>query len=332
MFKFVIGEMLGKVQLKNVIVNAICLDEDQNLWLSLGSGTAVYDGKEWEYISLPEKLYPKALGSIVLFKGKVWANGRDCVMHYDNGRWNIAESNVELGGRLQVSQNGTLWMNSSKGVWFSRDGYEWKKLPLPEEIGFVSAFYIATDNNLCVAELNNTASKSFIYTWNGIYWEPILPPKSGAFKRLLYLIAKNDSDIWVGTESNGLWKYFNGHWTHFSSKQGKEDQGLPGNWILSLQEDKDQRIWSATQNGFGCFTGNSWHFVMFFLTQVDCDQQLKAYNITPTATYLDRDGKLWMISGTGELAWIDTNSRLHDRENFTVMDMNDNKTIVINGY
>jgi ligand-binding sensor domain-containing protein/DNA-binding CsgD family transcriptional regulator len=60
--------------------------------------------------------------------------------------------------------------------------------------------------------------------------------------------------IWVGTEGDGLYRFDkrSGEWLHYSEKNG-----LPGNIVQSILEDRQGNLWFGTSNGLGFFNVNT---------------------------------------------------------------------------
>jgi ligand-binding sensor domain-containing protein/DNA-binding CsgD family transcriptional regulator len=66
--------------------------------------------------------------------------------------------------------------------------------------------------------------------------------------------------IWVGTEGDGLYRFdrITGEWLHYSEKNG-----LPGNIVQSILEDRQGNLWFGTSNGLGFFNVHTRVFKKF---------------------------------------------------------------------
>ncbi|OQP56909.1 hypothetical protein A3860_10030 [Niastella vici] len=73
------------------------------------------------------------------------------------------------------------------------------------------------------------------------------------------ILEGRDGAIWVGTEGNGLLKYYRGRWQTFT-----EQQGLPNNNVLNILEDSSGAIWMSTFNGISKFEPATETFENFF--------------------------------------------------------------------
>lgn len=65
--------------------------------------------------------------------------------------------------------------------------------------------------------------------------------------RIRALIEDHTGALWIGTESAGLSRYANGHFTHYTRREG-----LPADTVSFLHEDAQGRVWFATEFGLGC--------------------------------------------------------------------------------
>ena len=67
------------------------------------------------------------------------------------------------------------------------------------------------------------------------------------------LLRGRDGSVWIGTEGNGLWQWKDGRYRQFTTRDG-----LPGDEIRALLEDKDGNLWAGTNYGLGRFTNGRW--------------------------------------------------------------------------
>lgn len=76
--------------------------------------------------------------------------------------------------------------------------------------------------------------------------------------------ANNRFVLWIGTESDGLYKY--DLKSRILLRYGVED-GLSSNSVYGIQYDKFGRLWLSTENGLNCFNPNTFHINSFY--QID---------------------------------------------------------------
>ena len=120
--------------------------------------------------------------------------------------------------------------------------------------------------------------------WNGTDWKIYTTP-DGLVVRAIAEDA--GSNLWVGTESRGLYLFQAGKFISYQ----KEDGGLPGNDISCLYLDPDGVLWVGTAgHGLARFEKGKW-------TRYSTDNGLASNSID----YLieDEDGFLWIGSNAG---------------------------------
>jgi ligand-binding sensor domain-containing protein len=54
--------------------------------------------------------------------------------------------------------------------------------------------------------------------------------------------------VWIGTESDGLYRLYQGKAEHFSSRDG-----LSGDTVWTIAEDREGTLWVATDKGLDSF-------------------------------------------------------------------------------
>lgn len=104
----------------------------------------------------------------------------------------------------------------------------------------------------------------------------------------------SDGDIWIGTFSDGLFKYEpdTSEWTIFINKPN-DPNSLPYNRITSVFEDSKRRLWITTQGGGFClFHKKDETFTTFDTTQGMPNNVV--YQIVE-----DNEGNLWLSTNSG---------------------------------
>jgi diguanylate cyclase (GGDEF)-like protein len=105
--------------------------------------------------------------------------------------------------------------------------------------------------------------------------------------------------IWIGTE-DGLNRY-NGYTIEHVRRVRGQHQGLPDNYIASLQTDAEGRLWVATDGGgLARQTGSA----IAFRAVPAAEQGLERIKVTR----FDRAGQLWIGAREGGLAMLDVSS------------------------
>jgi ligand-binding sensor domain-containing protein/signal transduction histidine kinase len=83
---------------------------------------------------------------------------------------------------------------------------------------------------------------------NGGFMSYMVPGFDGATIRAVSLLLDRDQTIWVGTESQGLYHIHDGHADHYGAAQG-----LTGDEVNSIYEDREGNLWITTDKGVDLF-------------------------------------------------------------------------------
>jgi signal transduction histidine kinase/ligand-binding sensor domain-containing protein len=86
------------------------------------------------------------------------------------------------------------------------------------------------------------------YYSNGSFRSYVVPGFDGATVRATALFVDRQQTLWVGTESQGLYHIHDGHADHYGAAQG-----LTGDEVHSIYEDKEGNLWITTDKGVDLF-------------------------------------------------------------------------------
>jgi signal transduction histidine kinase/ligand-binding sensor domain-containing protein len=86
------------------------------------------------------------------------------------------------------------------------------------------------------------------YYSNGSFASYVVPGFDGATIRAAVLLLDRDQTLWVGTESQGLYHIHDGHADHYGAAQG-----LTGERVNSIYEDREGNLWVTTDKGVDLF-------------------------------------------------------------------------------
>ena len=264
-------------------VNTIAQTEDGYLWLGTPSGLIRFDGISFTPLYPPESDNRIIAGLAGARNGGLWVGGENNVIsYYDGTRWrtNAAVPTQATGNNrsLQTGQDGTVWVTSEKQLgrvspagkyepllsikfeemtnilcgfhdsqgrfWYGTVGFGvgcWQAgavhmLAAPELAGEM-IFSLAEDpaGNLWVG----TAHRLFCYD---PHLQPMdITPLYGEIKALL---VDRQGVLWIGTTTQGLARYENGHYEFFA-----KINGLASDAVISLAEDREGSLWIGTRNG-----------------------------------------------------------------------------------
>ncbi|MYM30233.1 diguanylate cyclase [Duganella sp. CY15W] len=132
-----------------------------------------------------------------------------------------------------------------------------------------------------------------------------LGPLGGDEPSMLSLLQDKKGFIWVGTHTNGLYRY-NGYQAVKYINNPGDPASLPHDRVSSIFEDKQGRIWAATQNGLARFNPETNNFTTFAAG----DKAPKNHRIVKNIIADGKDG-LW-IGTWGGLQHFDPNTGKFD--------------------
>jgi signal transduction histidine kinase/ligand-binding sensor domain-containing protein len=241
-------------QLPDRNINALLVTRDGTLWIGTFAGLATWDGT---------KLRPAPeLGTAFvssLFEdreGTVWAAslgrpaGQVCAIR---GASSQCYQEANAFGRAVWSfyedRSGTLWAAAQSGLWRMKPGPP-KRYATPAELVGLSA---ADDGRLLIGIhsaglLQFAADKLEPYPLDGATSSNLtLRERNIDSNRLL---RDHDGGLWIGTVERGLIHIHHGRTDVF-----KKSDGLSGDVILALFEDREGNIWVSSTGGLDRFRG-----------------------------------------------------------------------------
>jgi PAS domain S-box-containing protein len=270
-------------QLPGGPIRSLLTARDGRLWIGTGEGVASWkDGKLTHY---PELDRAYILSLLEDHEGTIWAagtvgnaEGRLCAIRA--GRVECYGTGGSLGKYLPSlfeDRMGTLWVGTDKGVW------RWRPAP--------AKLFPVSDLVLGLAE--NDDRELLVSTQGGIKKlvnervEPYAPP--GASQRFTKLLRDRDGGLWVGSLGGGI----------FHVRQGRTDQfsdanGLSGDGVQVLFEDREGSIWSGTTDGLD-------RFREFAIPTITAKQGLS--NSAVYSVLTARDGAIWLGTENGLDRW-----------------------------
>lgn len=114
---------------------------------------------------------------------------------------------------------------------------------------------------------------------NGEFTSYVVPGFDGAKIRAQALLLDRDQTLWVGTVSSGLYHIHDGHADHYGAAQG-----LTGDSVNSIYQDREGNLWITTDKGVDLFRDLS--IVSF--------SSIEGLNNDPSAVMARTDNSLWV--------------------------------------
>ena len=231
-------------------IRSVVEDIAGNLWIGTNYGISILNAnrKNWTYLNTPITSDKGASNKITaLIKG---INNEVIAGTYQNGIYSITNGTIkhiskekEITFRNNVN---TLLLNGEE-LWSGGAGVFLKKQHLKS--GEIETYPLSNilslaknSNNQLIAGGHNglhiISSSGAIATFNAT------AHKIGS----IFCVMPIKDEIWLGSEGQGLIKYYNGKFKKFSTKDG-----LPSNLIYGILADDLGNLWLSTTKGLSCF-------------------------------------------------------------------------------
>ena len=123
------------------------------------------------------------------------------------------------------------------------------------------------------------------------------------FNAVLALHGDAEGDVWIGTMEQGLFRWRDGHFTHFNSAMGLHDD-----LIFRILEDDSGHLWMSCNRGiFRVSKGHLNAFAEGKLQRIECDvfgksdglPSIECNGTFQPAGWKSKDGRLWFPTSKG---------------------------------
>ena len=273
--------------LPSAFILSLLAARDGRLWIGTDGGLASWkDNKLTHY---PELDGQNVVALLEDREGSVWAaaegvpSGRLCTMR--GGSTECFGKDGSLGvfvEALYEDPAGEVWVGGPYGrLWRWKPGPP-KFYPMPDKVVTAEALIAAENGGLLVA------------TENGI--RQLVDGKATAYRVPGYgqfdprsLFRDRDGGLWIGTADRGLLHVHEGRTDEFA-----QSDGLSGDNILNLFEDREGNIWAATLNGLD-------RFREFAVPTISVKQGLS--NANAWSVLAAKDGSVWLGTREGLNRW-----------------------------
>jgi signal transduction histidine kinase/ligand-binding sensor domain-containing protein len=254
---------------------------DGTLWIGTDKGLASWKDDK---LTLYAELAGRGIASLLEDReGSVWAGGwmtptgKLCSIH--NGNVQCYGEDGAFGHGVFGSyedRKGNLWVGVSNGLWRWKPGPP-KFYPMPGEVDGIQGFDEGDDGTLVIGTRNGIRRL--------VDGKPTVYPLSGSVRQFLAyrLLRDREGGLWIGSLERGLVHVHQGRTDVFA-----QSDGLTGENITALFEDREGTIWVATSNGLDRFRD-------FAVATISTSQGLS--NSLIYSVLADRNGSVWINAG-----------------------------------
>ena len=265
---------------------SLLVSGDGTLWIG-GKGLASWkDGKLTQFGELAEQFVFALLEDR---DGTVWVgsasrpDGRICAIQRTEIHCYGDDGSVGIGVfTLYEDSNRNLWAGVPNGIWKWKPGAP-KFYPVPGETDGVQGVSENMDGTLLIGR------KRGIYRFIDSETRPYSPSGLSLEFPAKRLLRDRDGGLWIGTWHQGLAHVHQGRTDVFSAVDG-----LSGDDIRNLFEDREGNIWVSTADGLDRFRD--------FAVATSSVKQGLSKSLVVSAL-ADKDGSVWLATHAGLNRW-----------------------------
>jgi signal transduction histidine kinase/ligand-binding sensor domain-containing protein len=271
-------------------IRSLLASRDGTLWIGTRYGLAIWKNGN---LSIQAELSGQDIvGLLQDREGTVWvgtidviSGGKLCAIR--DGTSHCSGGDGILGAgvmRMFEDRKGNLWVGAQNGVWRWKPGRS-ELIPVadPSRVGVVVG--CEDDRGLLIG------TQTEIQRVIDHRVEPYPLGRPGQPIRLTRMLRDHDGGLWIGTLFGGLVHVHHGRTDTLSQKDG-----LSGDGIGSVFEDREGSIWVGT-------TGGVDRFREYAVPNISVGQGLSGAGTL--SVLADNDGSVWVGTGNGLNRWRD---------------------------
>jgi signal transduction histidine kinase/ligand-binding sensor domain-containing protein len=264
---------------------------DGSLWI--GTGTNLARLKDGNLINFADALgrvnaiVPDRNGSIWFTRSRVRdANGPLCQVVETKLRCYGKPDGITApyAGPLTVDSSGNFWLGSTAALtrWSpgSASSFAPPALKAAEGLSGLQALVANPDGSLWIGINQAGPTLGLQQLVQGI-WKPVVTPEfDGSTLEVSALFLDRQNTLWIGTDSQGLYRLHDGKVERFRGADG-----LSSDTVTGFYEDREGNFWVATPEGLDCFRDTR---VISFSTREGLSKN------AVTSVLAARDGTVWL--------------------------------------
>ena len=274
-------------RLPSNVITALLVARDQTLWIATDQGLASWkDGQLNQHDALTGGYVNTLLEDR---EGTIWLTrffNNWTLCQVENARTTCHGTDGGAGAGalgLYEDRQGQLWVGTSTGLWRWRPGTP-IFYPLAAELNGIQGFSETTDGSLLIS--NAGGIRRFV-DGQAVMEYPF--PSSSQSVPASRLLRDRDGGLWAGTSGRGLVHVHEGVTDVFA-----QTDGLSGDNVSALFEDREGNIWVATADGLDRFRESA----------VVSYSDNQGFSNTSLSILASSDGSLWVGAFDGLRRWV----------------------------
>jgi signal transduction histidine kinase/ligand-binding sensor domain-containing protein len=278
-------------ELPNRKINCLLPLDDRALWIGTDDGVVRWNGRAISAAGVPAALaHVQALAMLADREANIWIGTASHGLLRVNARGVSALGTPGLVTALFEDREGNLWIGGSRGLARLRDSafvtYAAPELPLPDSLGSI---HVDAHDRIWFAP----ATGGLRWLRDGQTGDVAAGGLNGD---VIYSIAGNHDDVWVGRQRGGLTRLRPASSSGgFGVETYTQADGLAQNSVYVVHQSRDAAVWAGTLSaGVSRFKDGA------FTTYTTKDGL--ASN-TISAIVEGADGTMWLGTPNGLSAW-----------------------------
>jgi signal transduction histidine kinase/ligand-binding sensor domain-containing protein len=281
----------------NDTVSDLMVAHDGTLWVGTFTGLMTWNGRKLARLRAFDgqhvvSLYEDRKGTV--WVGTFGSPGRLCALRGDRVRWCDPRPDFGTGvWALYEDGAGTLWAGAQTGLWRIRPGP-------PGIIAEMTPGAIAFSGPIGISQTGN--GRLLVAIHNGGLMQldgGKLAPYPVRISDSNLLLRDRDGGLWIGTIERGLIHIHDGKVDTFT-----QADGLSGNIVLALFQDREGTVWVSTTGGLD-------RFRELPVSTFSARQGLSSD--ATTAVLAASDGSVWIGTHDGLTRWDNGKATIYRR-------------------
>lgn len=255
--------------LANEYVFSINIDDDGYKWFGTNAGgMSRYKEGEWKTFFPLQGLADYWVYSFANHPdGSLWVGTWAGVNRVDRTTLKFDTYVKELINEwvygIDIDKKGTIWFGTEGGV-TKFDGTNWQSWDHSDGLGAENSEQLPYSTNTGLG--TRSRHDLGIFTGGRATYNP-----SYVFS---ILVDNRDQSIWAGTWGGGVARFADNQWQNIN-----DQQGLIGNIVYAIAQEKEGTLWFGTNKGLARFDGTNWQY--FNQTNGLVNDNVYAVVITP---------------------------------------------------